>query len=110
VGYNTETNPEVIKQIGEAVVRAFPQLANIRIIRTFGGLRPYTPDAKPILGPVPGIDGIYLAAGHEGDGVALAPITGKIMAQIVCGEEPGKDMSAFSLSRFGRGQKRLDEV
>jgi len=110
VGYTTETNPEVTKQIGEAAVRAFPQLANVRVIRTFAGLRPYTPDAKPILGPVNGVDGIYLAAGHEGDGVALAPITGKIMAQVVCGENPGNEMSAFSLSRFGRGQKRLDEV
>ncbi|PAV28308.1 hypothetical protein CIL05_16865 [Virgibacillus profundi] len=100
VGYNTETNPEVTQKIGEVAVRAFPQLAKVRIIRTFTGLRPYTADAKPILGAVQGMDGIYIAAGHEGDGVALAPITGKIMAQIVCGEEPEKDMRAFSLSRF----------
>jgi sarcosine oxidase subunit beta len=100
VGYNTDTNPEIAQKIGETAVKAFPQLAKARIIRAFAGLRPYTPDAKPILGPLDGIDGLYIAAGHEGDGVALAPITGKVMAGMVCGEEPGRDMEAFSMNRF----------
>ncbi|WP_164216067.1 FAD-dependent oxidoreductase [Virgibacillus sp. YIM 98842] len=99
-GYNTETNPEVIRKIGEAAVRAFPLLAKARIIRAFTGLRPYTPDGMPILGPVEGMDGVYIAAGHEGDGVALAPISGKIMAHMVCGENSGMDINTFSLSRF----------
>ncbi|GAB3799756.1 NAD(P)/FAD-dependent oxidoreductase [Virgibacillus kimchii] len=101
-GYHTETNPEVIRQIGEVAVRAFPLLANARIIRAFTGLRPYTPDGMPILGPVDGMDGVYIAAGHEGDGVALAPISGKMMAQMVCREEEtvGVDPGIFSLSRF----------
>ncbi|WP_158234627.1 NAD(P)/FAD-dependent oxidoreductase [Lentibacillus sediminis] len=103
VGYNnTETNPEVTRKIGETAVRTFPQLANVRIIRAFTGLRPYTPDGMPILGPVDGMDGIYIAAGHEGDGVALAPISGELMAQAVLGEEPEIDIQAFSMSRFKR--------
>ncbi|RST72047.1 FAD-binding oxidoreductase [Siminovitchia acidinfaciens] len=111
-GYNTETNPEITRKIGEAAVRAFPQLANVRIIRTFAGLRPFTPDNMPILGPVDGIDGLYIAAGHEGDGIALAPISGKIMAQVVCGEESNVDISPFLLSRFNKnnsGAKGVDE-
>ncbi|MFD1706111.1 NAD(P)/FAD-dependent oxidoreductase [Siminovitchia sediminis] len=99
-GYNTETVPEITQKIGEEAVRAFPQLANVRIIRTFAGLRPYTPDSMPILGPVAGIDGLFIAAGHEGDGIALAPISGKITAQMVCGEKPMMDISPFLLNRF----------
>ncbi len=102
VGYNTETSPEITRKIGEAAVRALPQLANVRVIRTFSGLRPYTPDGMPILGPIEGMEGIYIAAGHEGDGVALAPISGKIMAQVACGVDPGIDISPFSFSRFNQ--------
>src|SRR5690606_20979249 len=75
-GYNTKPSSEITQKIGEAAVRAFPELANVRIIRAFAGLRPYTPDGMPVLGSIDGMDGIYIAAGHEGDGVALAPITG----------------------------------
>lgn len=100
-GYNnTETDPEITRKISEEAVRAFPSLANARIIRAFTGLRPYTPDGKPIIGPVSEIDGMYIAAGHEGDGIALAPISGKIMAQIVNEEAPEMEISAFSMSRF----------
>jgi sarcosine oxidase subunit beta len=99
-GYSLETNPEVIRKIGEAAVRAFPLLANARIIRAFTGLRPYTPDGMPIIGPVDGMEGVFIAAGHEGDGVALAPISGKVMAQMVCGDTFGGDINTFSLSRF----------
>jgi sarcosine oxidase subunit beta len=100
-GYNnTETNPEITRKIGETAVRAFPSLANARIIRAFTGLRPYTPDGMPILGAVDGLEGMYIAAGHEGDGVALAPISGEIMSQIVRGKKPDMDIGAFSLSRF----------
>ncbi len=101
IGYDkTETNPEITRKIGEAAIRAFPCLKKVRMIRSFTGLRPYTPDGKPILSPVPGIDSLYIAAGHEGDGVALSPISGKIMAQVVCGEKPEMDIRSFSLSRF----------
>ncbi|WP_186306520.1 NAD(P)/FAD-dependent oxidoreductase [Siminovitchia fortis] len=101
-GYNTKPSSEITQKIGEAAVRAFPELANVRIIRAFAGLRPYTPDGMPVLGSIDGMDGIYIAAGHEGDGVALAPITGKIMAQVVCGADPGIDIRPFSLSRFNQ--------
>lgn len=109
-GYNTETTPEITRKIGEAAIRAFPQLANVRIIRAFAGLRPYTPDGLPILGPIDGIDGIYLAAGHEGDGVALAPISGKIMAKVACRENPGIDIHPFSLNRFNKHNFGLEGV
>ena len=61
--------------------RILPALANVNIIRTFAGLRPYTPNGLPILGPLPDLPGLIMAAGHEGDGIALAPITGKKVAE-----------------------------
>lgn len=109
-GYSTEITPEITRKIGEAAIRAFPQLANVRIIRAFAGLRPYTPDGMPILGPVDGMDGLYIAAGHEGDGIALAPISGKIMAAVACGMDPGIDIQPFSLSRFHKRDSGVEGV
>jgi sarcosine oxidase subunit beta len=55
----------------------------VNIIRSFAGLRPRTPDGMPILGPVESLPGLIMAAGHEGDGIALAPITGQMIADCV---------------------------
>ena len=70
------------------------------MIRTFAGLRPYTPDGLPILGPVRNIEGFFMAAGHEGDGIALSPITGQLIAEWIAEGSPGMDLSDFSLERF----------
>lgn len=99
-GYDLSTKAEISRAISKAATRVFPALEQVRILRTFAGLRPFTPDGKPILGAVEGWDGLFLAAGHEGDGVALSPITGKLIAQIVCGADLDMDISPFLLSRF----------
>ena len=67
---------EAIETILQRAVRFFPALKDLCFIRTFAGLRPYTPDGLPLIGPVEGLEGFYMAAGHEGDGIALSPITG----------------------------------
>lgn len=100
VGFNTNTTNEVTTAIANSAVRAFPELANVRIVRSFAGLRPYTPDSLPILSDVEGLPGLYISAGHEGDGIALAPISGKIMAQMICGLPTAIDCAPFSLQRF----------
>jgi glycine/D-amino acid oxidase-like deaminating enzyme len=70
------------------------------VIRTFAGLRPSSPDGLPILGPVRNLEGFFMAAGHEGDGIALSPITGQIIAEWIAEGSPGRDLSPFNLERF----------
>ena len=72
-----------IHTIANNVLRVIPGIKKLRIIRAFAGLRPYTPDGLPILGRVESIEGFIMAAGHEGDGITLAPITGEMIAQLV---------------------------
>lgn len=91
---------DVIQKIGQQAADFFPVFKDVHIIRTFAGLRPATPDGKPILGEVKGKSGFFMAAGHEGDGVALAPLTGKITAEWICGERVAYDLQEFSLERF----------
>jgi sarcosine oxidase subunit beta len=63
-----------------------------------------TPDRHPIIGPVTGSTGLYLACGFSGHGFQHAPIVGKLLAEmIVEGEARTVDVSGLSLERFERG-------
>lgn len=100
VGFDRENSLEAIEIILKRAVRFFPALRNLCFIRAFAGLRPFTPDGLPLIGKVKEVDGFYMAAGHEGDGIALAPITGKLLAeQIVYGKE-SYSLKDFSPNRF----------
>jgi len=100
VGYDRENSLEAVEAILKRAVRFFPALKDVCFIRAFAGLRPYTPDGLPIIGKVDCLEGFYMAAGHEGDGIALAPITGKLLAeQIVYGKE-SYSLEPFSPNRF----------
>ena len=46
-------------------------------------LEPYTPDGLPIIGYVDEVEGFFIAAGHEGDGICLSPVTGKIVSELI---------------------------
>jgi len=100
VGFNQGTTYRGMKGIAREAVRIVPQLRDRHIIRIFSGLRPYTPDGLPILGRVEGIDGFIMAAGHEGDGIALSPITGEAMAEIIDTGDTHVPISEFGLERF----------
>lgn len=79
---------EGIKKILRGAFRYYPVLENARLIRFFAGLRPATPHGLPILGELRDCPGFFIAAGHEGDGIALGPVTGKIISQLMCGKKP----------------------
>jgi len=100
VGFDKRTTYEGINSILRNTSRIIPQLKNMHIIRSFAGLRPYTPDGLPILGKVQGIEGFIMAAGHEGDGMALSPITGELIAELIDTGETGISLDHFRLERF----------
>lgn len=104
VGYNCQTTFTGLAQIAHRARQIIPRLGSLDVIRSFAGLRPYTPDGLPILGNVETLEGFIMAAGHEGDGIALSPITGDLIAQLIAGEEPSVSLESFSLSRFADRQ------
>ncbi|MQN00992.1 MAG: FAD-binding oxidoreductase [bacterium LCO1.1] len=99
-GYDIRTEIETVKAICERAMRFFPELANIKCIRTYSGVRPFVKDHLPIVSDVDSIPGYYIAAGHEGDGICLSPITGKFMAEIVAGRPTDFDISKLDFKRF----------
>ncbi|MDP2792093.1 MAG: FAD-dependent oxidoreductase, partial [Rectinemataceae bacterium] len=100
-GFDKSTDPEAIRLLAAQVERFFPVMSKINFIRTFAGLRPSTPDGMPFLGEIPGAPGFFIAAGHEGDGIALSPVTGLVMADLITGKKPEFSMEAFNPGRFG---------
>ncbi len=100
VGYDLGNTREGIKEVLKNATRLVPGLKKMNFIRVMSGVRPYTPDGLPLVGFVKGLEGFFMAAGHEGDGLALAPVTGKMVADII---EEGKtfmDVSAIDPNRF----------
>ena len=102
VGYNTHTTKEGLHAIASHVTNIFPEFKKLNIIRTFGGMRPYTPDGMAILGPVDSVSGFIMAAGHEGDGIALSPITGKQIAEYIAYGRMSKAIAKLNLQRFSK--------
>ncbi|MFP3887358.1 FAD-dependent oxidoreductase [Priestia filamentosa] len=82
-GYDTKVDYEIIKNIARRALRFYPKIANMTVIRTYAGLRPWTADHLPIISQVEEVPGFYIAAGHEGDGISLAAITGKLIEEMI---------------------------
>jgi glycine oxidase len=98
-GYDKRTDVDTVRRLHQAAIRLVPGLQEARMLEAWAGLRPGTPDDFPILGKM-GAAGYYIAGGHFRDGILLAPVTALVMAQIIAGETPDFDLSAFSAERF----------
>lgn len=109
-GFDKATDPEALGLLARQVIHYFPVMKDVHFIRTFAGLRPSTPDGMPVIGEVPGFPGFFMAAGHEGDGIALSPITGRVTADLVEGRKPEFSLESFRPERFLEGQGDLDEA
>jgi glycine/D-amino acid oxidase-like deaminating enzyme len=84
----------------------FPQLEGVRPVERWAGMIDVTPDEIPVLGPVDGFDGLFLATGFSGHGFGIGPAAGYVMAQLARGEHPVVDLAAFRLARFAEGDVR----
>jgi sarcosine oxidase subunit beta len=82
VGFDTSSSIEAMHGITEYAARLMPSLEGLHVLRSWAGLRPYSPSG-PIIGRAGGPDGYVAATGHGGDGVALAPITGTLVAEML---------------------------
>ena len=98
-GFDKRTNVATIQRLHRAAVALVPELRNAKILEDWAGLRPGTPDALPILGAT-ATPGYYVATGHFRDGILLAPITARVMAQVIGGKSPDYNLDAFSPARF----------
>ena len=85
--------------IGEAL-RVAPGLAQAELEKVRVGSRPAIKDKLPILSSVSSLDNLYVATGHGGSGLLLGPYSGRIMAQLMLGQDTETDITPFSITRF----------
>ncbi|CAB4321438.1 unnamed protein product [Prunus armeniaca] len=102
-GFCTEVEESIVNRIWERAGEFFPKLrekplsdfSTSREVRV--GLRPYVPDGKPVIGPVPGLANVFLATGHEGEGLTMALGTAEMLADMVLGNPQKVDSAPFAV-------------
>ena len=101
-GYEKRVTSGGLEKILGAVNELAPELAGAEILETWCGLRPGTPDQLPILGPT-GVEGPVMATGHYRNGILLAPVTAKLIAEWITEGRTSLSWEDFSPLRFARG-------
>ena len=89
-----------VDAIVDGAVAAMPSLAGRPRQKVWRGLRPCAPDGVPIIGQSKRMSNLVLATGHAHMGLALSPVTGRLIREIVRGEEPSYDLAPLSPDRF----------
>ncbi|HZZ79137.1 MAG TPA: glycine oxidase ThiO [Gemmataceae bacterium] len=98
-GYDRTTTAAGIDNLLALGMRLVPALAGAALERTWAGLRPGSPDGLPFIGRVPGIDNLYVAAGHFRAGIQLSPGTALLLKQMILGQPLSLPIDAFRLDR-----------
>lgn len=86
VGYDGRIDINVVETMARRAMRFYPKMSDFTMIRAYTGFRPWTADHLPIVSAVDHIPGFFIAAGHEGDGISLATVTGKLVEELLRGE------------------------
>ena len=99
VGWDAEINREVLSRMLHRAVDFMPGLSQVPVVRSWTGFRPATPDKLPLIGAWPAVDGLWIAAGHEGLGITTAVGTGSMLADLVLQKTPAIDPTPFAPDR-----------
>ena len=101
-GLDLRVDPARVAALARAADRMLTLPRGARTVRVWRGLRPCTPDGLPVIGRAPGVENLVLATGHAMLGITLAPVTGEIVAGLVCGEAPTHALEPLRPERFTR--------
>ncbi|WP_459804642.1 NAD(P)/FAD-dependent oxidoreductase [Herbidospora sp. RD11066] len=100
VGYDTSIDYRILAKLARQAIGLFPILADRQVMRAYAGLRPYSPDHLPVIGPDHRLQNLFHACGHEGAGIGLAPATAEMITAQITGTRPQVDPAPFAPGRF----------
>jgi glycine/D-amino acid oxidase-like deaminating enzyme len=103
-GFDPAVDDDLAAEVQARAARLVPEVGDLERAQTWVGFRPWLPDHLPAIGR--SRTGPWVATGHEGSGVSLGPISGRLIAQAICGEEPDLDLAPFDPDRFADLQPR----
>ena len=98
-GFDATTTADGVAHLLAQGKRLVPEIGGFAVGGAWAGLRPATADRLPFLGRAAGFGGLILATGHFRNGILLAPVTGKIVADLVAGRTPSLDLAPFRPGR-----------
>ena len=101
-GIDETVNADRVKGIARAVSHYYPDYAPSRFdgAHLRSGLRPCSPDGLPYIGRASRFDNLMVATGHAMMGVSLAPVTGRLIAEMLAGEPPSCGIEGLSPDRY----------
>ncbi len=100
VGFQIGTTDDMLASLAQWAESILPSLIDMRPERSWSALRPATYDGFPLLGKVPEVANLYVAAGHYRSGIHLAPATASVMADLLLDQTPVVDVAAFGVGRM----------
>lgn len=95
---------DAVIEVAEQVADRFPGWEEAGLASSWTGVYDVTPDWNPVLGPVPGLDGLLLAFGFSGHGFKLSPAVGRLIAQQALGLPTDLPLAPYALTRFAGGR------
>jgi glycine/D-amino acid oxidase-like deaminating enzyme len=99
VGWDARVNPRILARMLSRALDFLPSLRALSAIRTWTGFRPATPDKLPLIGRWRAVEGLWIAAGHEGLGITTSLGTARLLADLVAGRKPPIDPAPFDPNR-----------
>jgi glycine oxidase len=103
VGFEDAVTDEARGMLLGAAGSLVPAMGNATIVERWCGFRPISADGIPILGPDPEIEGLHYATGAGRRGILLAPLVGRVVAELVTAGATDVDWEEFSVTRFESG-------
>jgi glycine oxidase len=100
VGFDKETTKPGLRSLRDAAEEIAPSLTGIEPSENWAGLRPFAGDGLPVLGDIAGIENLTVATGHYRNGILLAPITGKLIADHLVDNRRSAYLDIFGPNRF----------
>jgi glycine oxidase len=100
VGYRKALTPAGMRRLMDGAVEIAPALDDAPLVESWSGLRPGTPDGRPILCRDPDVPNLVYATGHFRNGILLAPLTGEAIGSLLLGDEPEWDIVPYDIERF----------
>ena len=100
VGFDSRATEDGASAVVSIARQISKELASFRVVGHWAGLRPVTPDLLPIVGPDPDHPGLFYACGHSKNGVLLAPLTARIITELITTGTTSFDVAAYAPGRF----------
>jgi glycine oxidase len=98
--HSAQVRPQVVQSIRRRLGELLPAAGQVRLRHQWCCFRPASADGQPVIDRVPGLDNAWVSAGHDGDGLLMAPATGRALATWIATSRQPREVASFGLSRF----------